>query len=278
MQVNPVEFLPGTLLIAIPHMDDGILAAGGVIAALPDKERIHVVYATDGMGSPEPILPWRDQISSNLGQIRMQEARDAMRSLGVRQNQIHFLALPDGRLSRHNKELQRMLEGYIVEIKPQTILLPFRYDRHPDHLAINHVLTTAANDGRYRGRLIEYFVYHHWRLLPGGDVRNYIRPELLLEVDTGDVSKDKRRALQFFRSQTTCFFSWQTRPNLTSQLLDDVSQSPEFFLRFDPSLPGHTIFSRNVFWIRIAHRVEPFLKKRKDRAVAIWSRRGILGR
>jgi LmbE family N-acetylglucosaminyl deacetylase len=278
MRVNPIDLLTGTILIAIPHMDDGILAAGGAIATLSDKDRIHIVYATDGMKSPDPILPWRDQITPELGKIRMQEACNAMQSLGIAQEHIHFLALPDGQLSRHKQELNQKLEKYVSSMRPQTILVPFRYDRHPDHLTLNHVLTAFLKDGRFHGKLVEYFVYHHWRLLPGGDVRKYIRPELLAKVDTSKVSKDKRQALEFFKSQTTCFYPWQTRPNLTPKLLDNVSKNPEFFLRFDASLPGHRVFNGNVFWIRIAHRVEPFLKKRKDRALAIWSRRGDFGR
>jgi hypothetical protein len=37
-------------------MDDEALACGGLIAKLPQKERIHIVYATDGMKSPAPIM------------------------------------------------------------------------------------------------------------------------------------------------------------------------------------------------------------------------------
>ena len=274
MLVNPAELLAGTVLIIVPHMDDGVLAVGGTIASTPSKENIHVVYATDGMGSPEPIIPWRDQITPDLGATRMQEAQAAMGYLGVSQEQIHFMALPDGQLNKHRDVLKQRLFRLIEDIQPDVVMLPFRYDRHPDHLAVNKVMTAAAGNGLYRGILIEYFVYTNWRLLPERDVRRYIRQELLYEVDTSEACKHKRTALDFFKSQTTRFYSWQLRPNLTPQLLDKVSQSPEYFLRYDAALPGPAIFDRMVPWIQTAHRLEPFLKKRKDQAVALWSRWG----
>jgi hypothetical protein len=55
-------------------------------------------------------------------------------------------------------------------------------------------------------------------------------------------------------------------------LLDEVSRSPEIFLRYEPSFSGAEIFLGTRTWIRVAHRLEPFLKVHKDRAVALWRR------
>lgn len=272
MWIDPSELLPGTTLLVVPHMDDGVLAAGGTIARHPHKERIHIVYATDGMGSPEPVIPWRDAISPDLGAIRAQEAREAMGYLGISQQQIHFLGLPDGHLGKRKAELARTLSEEISHVKPDTILLPFRFDRHPDHLSINHVLTAGQSDGDSSAQLVEYFVYYRWRMLPGGDVRKYVRPGQLFGVDLSVVSAQKRAALDLFKSQTTRFYSWQTGPNLTPHLLDEVSAAPECFVRYNAALPGAAIFERGVPWIRVAHRAEPLLKKRKDQVAAIWSR------
>ena len=60
-------------MIVAPHMDDEALACGGLIAKLPHKDRVHIIYATDGMKSPAPIIPGRDKISPDLGKTRMQE-------------------------------------------------------------------------------------------------------------------------------------------------------------------------------------------------------------
>jgi LmbE family N-acetylglucosaminyl deacetylase len=249
-----------------------VLACGGTIAMLPQKDRIHVVYATDGMGAPAPEVPWRDSVSPHLGEVRMKEAQAAMGYLGVPHENIHFLGLPDGRLTNHTKALSQLLTELIGKIEPAHILMPFRYDCHADHLALNHVITAARRRGEIGSELTEYFVYYRWRLLPEGDVRKYIRPEHLCEVTIENVSDKKRAALSLFKTQTTKFYSWQSRPNLSARLLDEVSHTPELFLRYEPSASGPVVFDQYVTWIRLVHRLEPFLKKRKDRVVALWAR------
>lgn len=263
MFIDPVNTFPGKLLIIAPHMDDEMLACGGTMALLPDKQRIHLIYATDGMRSPAPIVPWRDEITADLGETRVREAQEALSLIGVPPSNAHFLRLPEAELQEHKEELRRCLIERIEQIQPDLIFMPFRYDRHPDHLAINHVITAAHSQHNWRSQIIEYFVYYRWRLLPARDVRLYIRPEHLLEVDTSEVAEEKRAALDCFRSQTTHFYDWQTRPILTPMLLDDTSQTPELFLRYDSQFPGPSIFAKSIPWIRFVHRAEPFLQKSK---------------
>jgi LmbE family N-acetylglucosaminyl deacetylase len=272
--VDPIELFQGTIIIVAPHMDDEVLACGGTIARLPQKERIHVIYATDGMKSPSPIVPWRDSISPDLGEVRMRESRAAMQILGVPDQNTHFLNLPEARLKKNMLPLRRSLNNLIEGIRPMHILIPFRYDRHPDHLTINHIITTGYKQGLYQAQLTEYFVYYRWRLLPARDVRQYIQPQYLLEVNIQDVSDQKRTALGCFKSQTTKFYPWQTRPILTPILLDEVSQTPELFLRYDAATPGAAVFSKAVPWIRLVHRLEPFLQKWKYQ-VGAFLRRGL---
>lgn len=231
-----------------------------------------MVYATDGMGSPEPELKWRDRISPDLGEVRRQEARDAMSRLGLPPANVHFLDLPDGRLRLHHRQLWSALKGLFQKTGADRVLVPFRFDRHPDHLAVNRVVTRAVMDETIDVDLLEFFVYHHWRLLPGGDVRRFLPAEALSAVDISAVSELKLEALSDFRSQITRFYPWQSRPNLTPILLDQVSRAPEIFLRFDRNLPGPRILRGPVPWILVAHRLEPLLKRRKDRCLAIAKR------
>jgi LmbE family N-acetylglucosaminyl deacetylase len=271
--VDPGAFFDGRLLLTVPHQDDGVLACGGTIARLPDPKAVHVVYATDGSRSPEPVLPWGDRAGPDLVDVRADEAREAMTSLGVPVENVHFLALPDGALRGHATELSASLAELVARIRPNHVLTPFRYDRHTDHLALNRAVTTLEGEGKLGEAVVtEYFVYHYWRLLRRGDVRAYIRPGLLQQVEIEEVFRRKRGALDRFRSQTTRFYEWQTRPNLTPQLLDAVSREPEVFLRYDRRMPGARVFRGNVPWIRAAHRLEPVLKKRKDQAVALLKR------
>lgn len=267
-----LQLLPGTIVIVAPHMDDEVLACGGLIAKLPDKDRVHIIYATDGMKSPAPIIPGHDEISPDLGKTRMQESTEAMKFLGIPEQNLHFLCLPEAQLKKHISSLRSLLSDKIRRIAPKHIFVPFRYDRHPDHLTVNHVVVSDVQQGILQAQLIEYFVYYRWRLMPKRDIRKYIRPELLLKLKIADVVQQKRKALDCFTSQTTIYYSWQTRPILTSVLLDEECENPEFFLISTSTLSGPAIFSNSVLLIHLVHRIEPFLQRWKYLAGAYVKR------
>jgi LmbE family N-acetylglucosaminyl deacetylase len=270
--VDPDEYFSGIILVVAPHMDDEVLACGGTIAMLADPSRVHIIFATDGMKSPSPVVPWRDSITPDLGEIRVRESQAAARMLGLKRDQLHFLRLPEARLRDCEGELRARIEELLRDIAPDHILVPFRYDRHPDHLAVTRSVVEARRRLHSQTAVSEYFVYYRWRLLEGRDVRRYIRSGLLVEVDTTGVAERKRAALRCFRTQTTCFYPWQTRPILTSALLDEVSFSPEVFLRRDRAGDGAAVFVRARLWIRIVHRLEPFLQRWKYRIGATLKR------
>jgi LmbE family N-acetylglucosaminyl deacetylase len=266
---QPAALFPGSLVLAAPHMDDCVLASGGTLAQLPDPAQVHVIYATDGGASPAPIWPRRDSGRTELCRVRMAEARAALASLGIPPGNVHFLGFPDGRLGQHRAAMLAALVEKVRHIDPDHLLIPFRYDRHADHIALNHVVMAARARGLIRAELTEYFVYYRWRLLPKADVRCYVQPELLDAVPIDGVAARKRSALDCFTSQTTRYYAWQTRPNLTAQLLDEVSRAPEVFLRYDPAFPGASIFTHGAAWLRLAHTLEPHVKRRKDQMVAV---------
>jgi LmbE family N-acetylglucosaminyl deacetylase len=252
-----------TIVIVAPHMDDEVLACGGLIASLPNKDRIHIIYATDGMKSPAPIILGRDEISSDLGRVRMRESTEAMKHLGIPEHNLYFLCLPEAELQKNILLLQNSVREKIKAIAPQYIFVPFRYDRHPDHLAVNHVVILDIEQSILQAQLVEYFVYYRWRLMPKRDIRKYVKPQFLFQLDIADVAKQKRRALDCFRSQNTIYYSWQTRPILTQSLLDEECQNSEYFLVAPYSLSGTDVFSNSTLWIRLAHRFEPILLRWK---------------
>lgn len=267
-----LDRLTGKIVIVAPHMDDEALACGGLIAKLPGKDKVHIIYATDGMKSPAPILPGRDKISPDLGKIRMQESIEAMKLLGVPAHNLHFLCLPEAELRKHLSSLMNPLRDKIRTIAPEKIFVPFRYDRHPDHLAINHAVAHEIEQGTIQAELIEYFVYYRWRLLPKRDVRKYLKPGYLFQLNISNVAEQKRQALDCFTSQTTIFYPWQTRPILTPMLLDEECANPEYFLISKDFHSGTTVFSNIILWIRLAHRLEPILLRWKYLTLSILKR------
>jgi len=106
----------------------------------------------------------------------------------------------------------------------------------------------------------------------GGDIRKYIDSDHLMQIDIEAESDQKRRGLECFKSQVTRFYAWQHHPVLSKDVLDDVCQNPEFFMRYNTSFPGTNIFTKARTWIRLVHLSEPFLKKRKDWVLALLHR------
>jgi LmbE family N-acetylglucosaminyl deacetylase len=265
MWIDPAAAFPGKILIAAPHMDDEVLACGGTIAALPDKRAVHIAYATDGSRSPVPSLRRLGAAAAELPSVRAQEARQALAALNVPETNLYFLDLPDGRLDECQPQLETALGELIARLRPAFVFVPFRHDRHPDHIALYQAARRALPAA---SQLVEYFVYYRWRLLPGGDLRAYIRPEALRRVDIRAHAQVKRQALACYRSQTTVYFDWQDRPILPAQRVAAVSQEPESFLVSDGNSAGGSVFARRRIWIRLMFQVEPRLKRVKEQALA----------
>jgi LmbE family N-acetylglucosaminyl deacetylase len=262
--VRPSERFGGGVVVLSPHMDDEALACGRTLASLPDKERIHVAFATDGSRSPvRPFGP--DAAAPALRSIRRAEAVDAMQVLGIPRPNLHFWDLTDGRLARYRDQLDRRLSELIEETRPRYVFAPFRFDRHPDHLVLNRAATRLAGQKAEKLELLEYFVYYRWALLPGKDLRRLIRPDLLIMVNAGGTGAPKRAALECYRSQTTRFYPWQSRAILPPERIAEVSEEPEYFLPWDPRLPGAEVFPRWRRWIQLVHATEPLLKEQKER-------------
>jgi LmbE family N-acetylglucosaminyl deacetylase len=262
--------LRGRIVLVAPHMDDELIGCGGILASLPAPERVFVVYATDGSGSPAPPFPWQGVDRAALARARHQEARAGLEALGVPGENARFLDLPDGRLRRVGSRLREALAGTLEVLAPDTLLLPFRFDGHPDHLAVHRAGRAVAGSGRSgveSPRVLEYFVYARWRLLPEGDVRRLLRPECLHTCEPGPEARArKRRALELHRTQSTRWFAWQARPNLTPEFIERVCSESEVLL--DPfDCPGG-VFHGSILPLRLVHAVEPPLKRTKDRILA----------
>jgi LmbE family N-acetylglucosaminyl deacetylase len=213
-----------------------------------------------------------DCAAPDLGEKRMQESRTALKILGVPDQNLHFLGFPEAKLRDWRKKYGEALVELVTKIKPNHILAPFRYDRHPDHLVVNRVVTEALRSGAAQAQLSEYFVYHRWRLLPGGDVRKYINSKHIIRIDIQHKSAIKRQALACFESQTTKLYPWQDRPILSDKLLNEECQNPELFVRYDPFFPDTEIFINARPWIRFVHLIETPLKKKKETCRALLYR------
>ena len=265
--LDPSKEITGTVLILVPHMDDAVLACGGTLAQVTEKDGVHLLYATDGKGilHHEPAAAARQHGEEAIGNVRRTETGRALEVLGLPPNNVTFLDHPEWQLANHADVLAGQIREAMRTVKPDTVLLPFRYDKHTDHVALHRIATRVLSEMDRPLTVLEYFVYYHWPLLPGGDIRRWIRDEYMSVVDIADVSEVKRRALDCFTSQTTCYFPWQPRPVLSDRLLNEYARGPEYLLRAGPTGRDRPLFRLPLPLLRLLHTAEPIIKNTKER-------------
>lgn len=263
--VDPNSVFFGRILVFVPHMDDEILGCGGTIAQLNNKEFIHFVFATDGTKSPCS----KTSAGIDLNKIRINESKSALNLIGIAEENILFLNLPDYQLKNYFDSLTDKLAKIIEELKPDVIFTPFRYDQHPDHITVRNSASIATSRTNSKALLYEYFVYTKIKMLKHKDIREYINPDLLIKINsTNNVIQIKRKALSCFKSQTTNYFKSQCRPVLSEDFLENNAYLPEVFLRSNPK-SIESVFITSQKLLPIVNRIEPFLKRKKDRFVSL---------
>jgi LmbE family N-acetylglucosaminyl deacetylase len=251
------RLLGARLLVLAPHMDDEALACGGTLSLHRDGNLVYCLFATDGSRSPVPLLPWTGSPDSDLTARRREEAVAAITDLRLPENNITFLDFPDGRLSAYSRLLEQQLNDVIARVRPEIVLAPFRFDVHPDHVALNRAIRRVLRSMVRPPALLEYFVYFRLRLLPGGDIRSCLPTDLLIEIDTSRAADDKRRALSRYETQTQVRHTWQERPILTPERIRERCETPEQFLYSDPKENLLSVFPRNRIRIFAAYLAEP---------------------
>jgi len=268
-KITPESLLSQRLLIIAPHMDDEILGCGGLILRHKDRSRIHCIYATDGAQSPTPLLSWTGSIEPNIREIRRSEALDVMQNVGIPEDNLVFLDFPDGALARNMTRFRLKLEQELSRINPDIVLVPFRYDLHSDHVAVNRCARTILAAERGNRHLLEYFVYYRWRLIRTGDIRTLLTESNILRVNTKGVASKKSAAVYRYRSQTEILSDWQSQPVLTAGSIADRCGNDEIFLVSNPNESPSKVFGTERHKVIVAHFLQRVGKRRKDQFVAL---------
>ena len=183
------------VLVVAPHPDDESIATGGLIqAARASGAAVRVIVLTDGDANVWPQRwiekRWRLDAAARArwGARRREEARQAMRVLGLQQGDSIFLGLPDlgltDLLMRADANVVARLRAVVAEFAPSYVVLPDLCDRHPDHSAANILVRLALPGiGAKFPRLLEFAVH-------GGVAQGGIACEL-----AGDRQEGKRAAI-----------------------------------------------------------------------------------
>ena len=193
----------GKTLVVAPHPDDETLGCGGAIALLRRFGLpVSVLFVSDGtLSHPSsqkyPPVKLRD--------LREAEAREALTMLGAEADTAAFLRLPDGSVPSIDApgfaEAAAQCCAYLADDKPQTILLPWRRDPHPDHQAVSQIMQAAFGTPADMPRLLEYPVWAWERAAPEDVPQPH--EARAFRLDMQEAAEVKQSAIAAHRSQVT---------------------------------------------------------------------------
>lgn len=197
----------GNTLVLAPHPDDESLGAGGLIRELRNQGvQVYIVFITSG-GASHPNS--QSYPPSRLAALRKSEAREACKLLGVENDNIVFLERPDGALQEIGEQdkadiisdIQNILEFKNIK----TMLIPWRRDPHPDHMATYQIARQAVTEN-IDLQIVEYPIWL-WHLATPASWPS-----------TGEVDKYKLNINQVLDIKSQAIFAHKSQ---TSTLIDD---------------------------------------------------------
>ena len=188
-----------SLLVIAPHPDDETLCCAGVIQRVRGAGgQVSVVWITSGDAAWVDLLLMSRSLfptparARELGERRMDEAREAAARLGVARTGQLFLGYPDGGIEQllgpahrampytsrttravavpyadalypghpyTGEALERDLRAVFERVKPTLILAPSELDSHPDHRSAGRLTQRAL--ARYPGSpVVHYWIVH----------------------------------------------------------------------------------------------------------------------
>lgn len=223
----------GKTLIVAPHPDDESLGCGGAIALLREaKMEVCALVMSDGtLSHPNS----RRFPAEKLRALREREMRNALEILGVSSDAVTFFryrdrSVPQNETAKNWAEAVERCRAYLQKIQPQTILVPWRRDPHPDHRATCALINAARNKPENRGlRLIEYPIWL-WEIAKRADAPCF-GEVCAWRLDIETVFEKKQRAVAAHESQVTNLIDDDPQGfRLTPEILAHFAQKWEIYL------------------------------------------------
>ena len=199
-------------MILAPHPDDETLGAGGLIARLRLLDvPVTILAITDGEGAYPDV--------EGLSDIRVEEQMAALARLGVREEDVHRLRLPDRNLLENE---DRIYEAALRLSGPETHLVaPWVKDFHPDHEAAGRAAERVASA---KNLALTSYLFWTWHRGSPETLHDVSMVSLLLSEEEREM---KLRALSAHASQLQ---HPDGQPILSDELLAPAQRSFEVYL------------------------------------------------
>lgn len=183
-----------SILVLCAHNDDQILGAGGTLIKYIRKgyELTTVIFSYGEASLPHE----KDDITI---QTRIQEGEESDKILGGKR--IIFLGLKDFKLSEEvkDKKVKEKIINILNNIKPEKVFTHSSNENHPDHKAVNRLVTELIKEKKIK---CDVYAFHVWSLI---SLKNRDQPRLV--VDVSDTFRQKIKSFKCHKSQKMTGFS-----------------------------------------------------------------------
>jgi len=134
------------------HPDDVELGLGGSIARHRDEgDEVFVLVLSRGEKGVKdtigPVDPSERERLEIKGRIREKETKNALRILGVEEEHVKVLGLPDDGIQPTEETIEKVLR-HVREISPEIIYTHFPEDLHRDHVSTSIITLHAGRNVR----------------------------------------------------------------------------------------------------------------------------------
>ncbi|CAH0999426.1 Trans-aconitate 2-methyltransferase [Neolewinella maritima] len=257
--VHPVGDLQAwqSTVVFAPHADDESLGCGGLIALLTDRgQRVRVVFVSNGAMSHANS---RKYSYNARAELREREALAACAILGVPEQDVHFMRLPDGAVPRQwHPDFGDIVTGLTDQLnawQADTLVVPWRRDPHDDHRATWEICRAAADRYRPGVRWIEYPVW----MWEATNVVDLPRPEEMVvwQLAVAEQQERKQRAIHAHASQYAGLIDDDpTGFQLQENMLDHFRHPTEVF--FEDATKRHRTLTDAYFDTVYANSEDPW--------------------
>jgi len=138
--MNNDKSYKSSVLVIAAHPDDEVLGCGGTIAKLVSLgSEVNVAFLSDGVTSrKKKCLEHTFELAT-----RQSAATKAMAILG--HSKVSFGILPDNQLDTVPLlDIAKIVESFVEEYRPQTILTHYGFDVNIDHQKVNEAVQIAC--------------------------------------------------------------------------------------------------------------------------------------
>ncbi len=210
------DFLNRSAIVFAPHQDDEVLACGGtIIKKIKSGTNVKIVFLTDGRKSH-----WRLISQEKLKAVRKNEALEAAKTLGLREEDVIFLDYPERELRKNVPDAVQKTCEILKTYSPHEVFMPYAHEGNDDHMAANEILRQALYQINCPAAVFEYPIWflNNWPWVPKrlNGRRNFpshfkkaivasvrFLKDFHTDVFVGDALELKVKALNKYSSQMT---------------------------------------------------------------------------